>query len=147
MIQVVCGLPGAGKSTFAKTLGLPVHDFDDWIVKRMGCPFVKAMELFMTHNSERFYTEFLAEALSHDDAVLVDVLPTVPERRLVLDASEKRGLKARAWWLDTPLTVCIKRNRKRCTPVDESVIMSMARTAEEPQTLEGFEYVTIVRGC
>ena len=146
MINIICGLPASGKSTFANSLASTVYDFDSWIVNRMGCPFKKAMELFMGYNPKRFYNEYINLALEHENASIVDVLATPEEREYVLSKCKQKKYTIHAWWVETPLETIIKRNRKRNSPVDESIIMNMYRAAVHPSKNEGFNYVTIVRG-
>jgi predicted kinase len=47
---LIRGLPGSGKSTFAKTLGVPVFEADDWFVSPAGEYLFSKEELPLAHN-------------------------------------------------------------------------------------------------
>jgi predicted kinase len=94
-VTLVCGPPGSGKSTFARTLDLSVYEAE-------------------AYRTDREFVAAAYTASRADDArmVVVRCCPTPQDR-----AAWARTLRAtRVVVMDTPLEVCIERIRRRGRP-------------------------------
>lgn len=94
-VVLVCGPPGSGKSTFARTLGLPVYEAE-------------------AYRTDRAFVLAVLRAVEPEEArvAVVRCCPT-PEDR----AAWARTLRAtRVVRMNTPLDVCIERIRQRGRP-------------------------------
>jgi predicted kinase len=70
---------------------------------------------------------------------------TRKERKPYLQLAKKYGYEAQAIFLDVPLEVCQRRNRRRKRRVPEDVMERMARRLVPPTREEGFMRITVVR--
>ncbi len=69
---------------------------------------------------------------------------TCEERKPYLRLARTAGADVEVLYFDTPLEVCVQRNRGRERLVPEEAIRAMAAKLEPPRTSEGFTRVTVV---
>ncbi len=79
---------------------------------------------------------------SYVDATFLTAMHRAPFLKLAAD----HDCAAEALWFDTPLEVCLERNRDRARQVPEEVIRAMADKMEPPTEQEGFAKVVRVSG-
>lgn len=125
------GLPGSGKSTHAATLVK-----EGWV--RANKDDIRATQFpFYDFKDETKVVEIedsiIEEALSQGRNVVVDDTNFVPRHRFRLEAiAHEHGANFEVLFIDTPLEVCIKRNRKRAKNVPLAAITEMHRKYIEP---------------
>ena len=67
------------------------------------------------------------------------------ERRQYLKLAKDRGCDVEAVWIDTPIDVCLERNRRRDRKVPEDVLRMLVSRLEPPSKAEGFTRVVRIR--
>ena len=68
------------------------------------------------------------------------------ERKPYIELALETGCLVEALYFDTPLKVCLERNRQRARVVPEGEIRKMADKLVPPKMEEGFARVVVVRG-
>ncbi len=69
---------------------------------------------------------------------------TPSDRRAFIKIAELYGARAEALFFDTPVEVCLERNRGRERVVPEEVIRHLALKLRPPAVAEGFEKIDVV---
>lgn len=135
-LYMMIGLPGSGKSTFAKHLASSGAEIlsSDQIREELGCIGD------MSRNKEVFsiLRERLSEKIKYSDIVL-DCTNTRKEGRsnLLRDIeANKIGI-----YLNRDLEVCKRNNQQRDRVVPESVIHHMNDRLQPPELAEGFSAI------
>lgn len=133
------GLPASGKSTYAKELqeqGWARVNKDD-IRKDYFPDYEHKDEKDVLYIED---SEIIAE-LQEGNNVVVDDTNFAPKHQPRLEAiAKKHGADFEVLFIDTPLEVCIRRNRKRAKSVPMEVILSMHRKYIAPYRDEKPEY-------
>ena len=150
-LWILIGLPGSGKSTFAKCFssGAPPLQlistdqirgdlFGDESTQGPWPPIWKHVTQEFQQVVFRVHQGTLAGAIY--DATNAQRRG----RRAVIQAARQAGFnRLLAIWLDMPITVCLDRNQRRSRQVPKDVIQAMARklTGAPPHCDEGFDAV------
>ncbi|MDA8234660.1 MAG: ATP-binding protein [Clostridia bacterium] len=138
MLTIMCGLPGSGKSTYARELPGRYVSTDE-------------IREFVTGDARNIY---------HDDLVFTMAREMVKQflkggEDVVYDATNltradrKKAAKwagdrpVRVVWVDCPLELALERNRERERQVPEEVIRRMAKRFQIPNEEEGYEIINI----
>ena len=144
-LYLMCGVPGAGKSTFLKN---HIKEENSAIISRDVIRFsiVKPEEDYFSHEDEvlDIFWEQINKALAEGKDTFVDQTSLTPRaRRWLLQHVE--GYKyANLIWIDENLETCLERNELRRGTrayVPRSVIRRMFSQFIEPSLDEGFDYI------
>lgn len=151
-IIVVCGLPGAGKSYFAKKY------FETSGRKHINRNEIRAFLYTMTNFGRPWKNEYFDEEdehlvkhterkiieniLHHGGNLIVDNTSiSKSSRKMYVDIAKETRKSIGVVYIDTPVKFCIQRNAKRSDPLPEQLITDLYVRAEQPQKEEGFQEV------
>jgi predicted kinase len=135
-LVLLIGIPGSGKSTYATLRNLPTVSTD-------------ALRLLLFDNvSEQRFQDHVFSVLRHvirarlDAGIartFVDATNLGPhERKPLISLATQYGYPACALYFDTPLEICMQRNRQRGRLVPEEVLLRMTAKLRPPELSEGF---------
>jgi predicted kinase len=142
-LYVMCGIPGSGKSTYLKHVGL-----DAVVVSRDEIRFsiVKPEEDYFSHEDEvlDIFWNKINENLIAGKDVYVDQTSLTPGARKKLLKHVTGYDYVSCIWIDTDLKTCLERNETRKgtrSYVPRGVIRRMYEQFVEPSLDEGFDYI------
>ena len=139
-VLVLVGLPGSGKSTWAAREGLPVLSSDAMRVTLADDVADQTIHARVFAALRYLLRQRIALGRP---VTCVDATHLTPrERRPYLRLT---GCGVEAVYFDTPLEVCLERNRLRERVVPREAIERMAAKLVKPSRAEGFARVTVVR--
>lgn len=141
-IYMVCGIPGAGKSTWLKNHG------NGLIVSRDEIRFKMLDEDDEYFDKEKeVFEEFINSIqtiinINHKGRIFIDAthLNPISRKKVLSKLKLKRGNELYAIYFDVPLDICLERNNKRTgrSYVPEDVIVDMYNNFVVPTLDEGF---------
>ena len=139
---LMCGVPGAGKSTFLKN---HVKKDTSIIISRDEIRFsiVKPEEEYFSHEDEvcEIFWKKINEALASNKDVFVDQTSLTPKSRKWLLQHVNGYEHANLIWIDEDIQTCLERNEMRRGTrayVPKSAIIRMNEQFIEPSLDEGF---------
>lgn len=135
------GLPGSGKSTYLARLGVNPISSDE--IRRLLAddPTIQTI-----HRRVFAVVRYLVRQrleLHRPETYVDSTNLAVWERRPYIRLGQMYGAEVEALFFDTPLEVCLDRNRRRNRVVPEEAMRELAKRLCPPTTDEGF--VRIVR--
>lgn len=141
---VLVGVPGSGKSTWAKAQNCQVLSSDEFRVMLSG-----------DESNQDVHHQVFA-AMRHVLRARLEIGPMTTiidatnlrwrDRRPWLQAARKFGARVEAIYFDAPLAVALERNRVRARLVPEEAIRKMHEAMQMPTVAEGFDEVRTVGG-
>ena len=148
MIYVMIGIPGSGKSTYAKQLS-----------KELGCEVISTDNLRNLHPDwpeDAIWPEVYrlnAESLRNGQDAIFDATNATPKvRKRFVDEVEKHGvtMQMAGYFFDTPWEECKERVIKRNTMPGErylppEIVESYGHSIIKPTLEEGFLFIKIVK--
>ena len=150
-LYMMCGLPGSGKSSWARKIR---DSAEDGRAEIHSSDALRA-ELFgdaTWHGNEKYLFSTLHQNIenclrSGRSAVYDATNLRASFRRKYLNTLEKTGLQFHkvCVFVDTPYEECLRRNAARERIVPEEVIASMAQILKRPAREEGWDKILIVR--
>lgn len=151
-IIILVGIPGSGKTTYAKNLidnkgGLNYVSRD-----KVRFEIIKEEDEYFSKENVVF-SEFIRRiqsSIDRNESVIVDAtnLSKPSRQKLITNLSfDKSAFKLKALVFTTNLQTCINRNSKRegRERVPEQAIKNMAKSFSIPKEEEGFDEVEIIR--
>ncbi|MEH2248532.1 AAA family ATPase [Nostoc sp.] len=139
-LLLLIGLPGSGKSTLAKQLltecpQMPLISTDAIRGQLFGLQAVQGPWLLIWREIEQQFQQ----AISTDNTAIFDATNAQRRhRREVIALARNLGFtKITGVWVDTPIWLCLARNKKRSRQVPEEIILRMHRQLRNaPPSLE-----------
>ena len=128
-LAVLIGLPGSGKSSFARA-------------RLSGHVLVSKDLLRNSRRKEARQTELIAEALAAGRDVVVDnTHPRRGDREGVIAQAREAGARVVGYWFDASVADCLARNARRegRAKVPPVAIFIAAKRFEPPALEEGFD--------
>ena len=154
-IVIICGIPGSGKSHFAKTffkkedrkrinrkeIRRHIYEMTSFGNKWKEEYFDEEGESLVKHVERKMYEQFLQNM----DRVLIDN-PSVTKssRKNYLSLAEQKFKTTGIIFLNTPLMKCMERNQKRDDAVPDKVISTLFSSIELPEKNEGFDDILVI---
>ncbi|MFN6460984.1 MAG: AAA family ATPase [Nostoc sp. DedVER02] len=137
---LLIGLPGSGKSTFAKQLlaecpQMSLISTDVIRGQLFGSQTLQGPWLLIWREVERQFQQ----AISTANAALFDATNAQRRnrRKVIAFARELGFTQITAIWVDTPVWLCLARNKRRSRQVPEEIILRMHRQLRDaPPSLE-----------
>ena len=143
-IVVLVGLPGSGKSTYLKQMGVSGLS-SDAIRKLLADDETDQTIHVRVFQTLRYLLEqrlAIGRAVSYIDATNL----TPEERGPYLAIGRAWGCDVEAVFFDVPLDVCLGRNAGRPRGVPGEALAKMAAKLAPPSVEEGFTRVTVLEG-
>ena len=143
---VLCGLPGSGKSTYAKKKWSNSHVIicaDEFRKVYTG----KDFDLSAEHMIHLMVSTTVEVLLKRSMPVVIDMTSLTTKSRLKwIDLARKCGAPVRCVWMDVATSVCLERNARRERKVPAHVIDGMASRFKPPSgpNNEGFDLIARV---
>ncbi len=139
-LLLLIGLPGSGKSTLAKRLLLEcpqrqLISSDAIRGQLFGDEAIQGAWMRVWREIQR---QFQQAITTHSTAIYDATNAQRRNRREVIYTARELGFThITGMWLDTPIWLCLARNKKRLNPVPEEVIFRMHRQLRDaPPSLE-----------
>ena len=142
VIVVLVGLPGSGKSTWARGQGYAVLSSDEiraWLIDDPTNQNIHR-RVFATLRYLLKHRLSLGRPYTFIDSTNL----TVRERRPYVKLGDLFDCDVEAVYFDTPVEVCLHRNAARGRVVPEAAIREMAARLRVPSIEEGFSRITVV---
>jgi predicted kinase len=142
ILVIAVGLPASGKSTYFANIGAQAISTDNIRLQLADDATDQTIHgaVFATVRFLIRQRVAIQRPITYIDATSL----TRKDRKFFLKIAKQHGCLAEAIFFDTPLDVCLERNRNRQRVVPEDVIRTMATKLAPPTEAEGFSRVTIV---
>jgi predicted kinase len=145
ILAVMIGISGSGKSTYANGLKTSIN---------AELVETDAIRLELTGNAEdqsqngrvfEVAKKRVNDILEQGKNAIIDATSlTLRDRKDWIEIGKNNNAEVRAYFIDTPVSICKSQNNKRQRKVPEWVIDRQASKLYAPTKSEGFDSVTVV---
>lgn len=145
ILAVMVGISGSGKSTYANesktSLNAQLVETDAIRLELTGNAEDQSENGKVFDVAKKRINEILAQG---KNAIIDATSLSIKERKDWIDIAKKNNAEVRAYFIDTPVSVCKSQNNKRARKVPEWVIDRQASKLYPPTREEGFDSVTVI---
>ena len=135
--MLLVGLPASGKSTYAAILPVLSSDAIRLLLADNDDDQTIHSRVFATLRYLLVQRLEIGRPVTYIDATHL----TRAERKPYVEIAQEHHVQIEAVFFDTPLDVCLKRNRQRTRQVPEDVLVTMAAKLQPPAYDEGFSRI------
>lgn len=141
-LHLLCGIPGCGKSTLAKSLPGYLISSDQLRKCLWGAETVFNYNKLIFNLMEVIVTYMLS---TKQDVIVDSTNITKKSRKKFIDIAKDYRAEVIVHWVDCPIEIAIEQNSKRERQVPIVVIRSMAKSLQPPTTEEGIQVVMVYK--
>lgn len=145
ILAVMIGISGSGKSTYANglktSLNAELVETDAIRQELTG----DAEDQSQNGRVFEIARKRVNDILSQEKNAIIDATSlSMKERKDWIDIGKKNNAEIRAYFIDTPVSICKSQNNKRKRKVPEWVIDKQASKLYPPVKEEGFDTITVI---
>lgn len=154
-VVLICGLPASGKSHFArrffinsgrkrvnrKEIRRLLYEMTNFGDKWSEGMFSRIDENLVKHTERRLIEHLMA----NNAKVLIDNISiTAASRKIYVSTARRFNKSIGVIFLNTPVLLCLERNRGEDDPIPGTVISNLAAALTSPTRDEGFREILVV---
>jgi predicted kinase len=141
-IVLLVGLPGSGKSTYARDAKLPVLSSDAVRLLLADDETDQTIHgrVFATLRYLLMQRVEIGRPVTCVDATHL----TKAERKPYVEIAKEHRCSLEAVFVNTPLPICLERNRQRTRQVPDEALIAMAAKLQPPMLEEGFARIEVI---
>jgi predicted kinase len=145
ILAVMIGISGSGKSTYANglktSLNAQLVETDAIRLELTGNAEDQSQNAKVFEIAKKRVNDYLAQGKN----TIIDATSlSIKERKDWIDIGRANNAEVRAYFIDTPVSICKSQNNKRARKVPEWVIDRQASKLFAPTKIEGFDSVTVI---
>lgn len=145
ILAVMVGISGSGKSTYANglktSLNAQLVETDAIRLELTGDAEDQSQNARVFEIARKRVNDILAQG---KNAIIDATSLSIRDRKDWIDIAKNNDAEVRAYFIDTPVSICKSQNEKRKRKVPEWVIDKQAAKLYAPTKVEGFDSVTVV---
>lgn len=145
ILAVMIGISGSGKSTYANglktSLNAELVETDAIRQELTGDAEDQRQNGRVFEIARKRINDLLAQG---KNAIIDATSLTLRDRKDWIEIGKNNNAEVRAYFIDTPVSVCKSQNNKRARKVPEWVIDRQANKLFAPTKVEGFDSVTVI---
>lgn len=142
-LVLLIGLPGSGKSTYARLHKLPVLSSDE--MRRLLADDPEDQSIHARVFGALRYLARQRLAINRPVTYIDATHLTRKERKPWIEMARDYGAEVEAIFFDIPLDICRERNCRRNRVVPEDAMERMAAKLQPPTLEEGWAKITVVK--
>lgn len=145
ILAVMVGISGSGKSTYANglktSLNAELVETDAIRIELTGDAEDQSQNGKVFQIAKKRINDILVQG---KNAIIDATSLSVRDRKDWIDIAKANDAEVRAYFVDTPVSICKSQNNKRQRKVPEWVIDKQASKLYPPVKEEGFDSITVI---